>query len=66
MSVKLKDAVDALFSPEDLRIGNVKFFRGTSSTVTAEQLLEQFKSANAQIKSGIVKASSVIEVPAND
>ncbi len=59
MSVDLKQAVDALFSSENGRIGNVKFFRGRGAAVTAEQLLEQLKSANEQIKSRQVKAISV-------
>jgi hypothetical protein len=55
MSAELKRAVDDLFAQGDVRIGNVKFFRGRLATVTAEQLLEQIKSANDQIRRGDAK-----------
>ena len=55
MSTSLEKAVEELFSPENARIGDVKFFRGHSPTVTAEQLFEQFKSANQQIEDGTAR-----------
>jgi hypothetical protein len=43
-------AADALYSPGGVhQAGNVKFFRGLSTDVTAEQLSAQLELANDQI-----------------
>jgi hypothetical protein len=53
----VQNAADLLFPDVHATVGecvtlNVKFFRGTSSEVTAEQLASQLELADDQIRSG--------------
>ncbi len=51
MGPQLEAAMNLLFPANGSRIGNLKFFRGVSREVTAEQLSEQYVSAENQIQS---------------
>lgn len=50
MGRHLTDAISLLFPENGSRAGNLKFFRGTSREVTAEQLAEQYVLAERQIR----------------
>ncbi len=52
MNSELERVADTLFGHEHPSIGNVKFFRGHSRDVTADQLAEQLDRANSQIAAG--------------
>lgn len=52
MNEILNRVADALFPSTGDRVRNVKFFRGCSSTVTAEELSAQLESANEQVANG--------------
>lgn len=50
-----KRLMDALFADELREHVNLKFFRGTGSNVSAEQLCEASASAIFQVNSGVVE-----------
>lgn len=50
MSSQLDRAADTLFPSDGPAVGNIKFFRGRSRTVTAERMAEQFNRAEAQVR----------------
>lgn len=53
MTSDLEQVTNSLFPREgSSRIGNVKFYEGTSRDVTAEQLADQLVRANVQIETG--------------
>ncbi len=52
MSSQIERAKNALFSSEDVKTRNVKFFLGSARDVTAEQLADQLNRADAQVRNG--------------
>ncbi|MFG6549751.1 hypothetical protein ACGYLV_11880 [Sulfitobacter sp. M21595] len=54
MSAKLR-LMDALFGNEEREHVNLKFFRGSASDVSEEDLCEQSASAIFQVDSGLVE-----------
>ena len=52
MNSHMDRAANALCPSTGNQVGNVKFFRGRSRAVTAEQLAEQLNRADAQVRSG--------------
>lgn len=63
MGHHLTDAISLLFPEQGSRVGNIKFFRGTTREVTAEQLAEQYVLAERQIRDGVVQA--VVDIDGN-
>ena len=52
MSTQMQRATAAMFPSTGNLVGNVKFFRGLSRAVTAEQMAEQLNRADAQVRAG--------------
>lgn len=53
MGPHLERAANSLFPASGARVANVKFFLGSSRSITAEQLAEQLNRANAQVREGL-------------
>lgn len=53
MGPHLERAANSLFPATGTRVANVKFFLGSSRSVTAEQLAEQLNRANSQVRNGL-------------
>ena len=60
MSSQLDRDADALFPQENRMVSNVKFFRGLSREVTAEQLNGQLQHASLQVAEG--RATLVMDI----
>lgn len=62
MNSNMNRAADALF-PKDKSVetGNLKFFLGSSRSVTAEQLAEELNRADAQVREGISVPSKTLD-----
>ncbi len=53
MSPHLERAANSMFPATGGRVANVKFFLGSSRSVSAEQLAEQLNRANSQVRAGL-------------
>ena len=62
MSKEIERAVSALFPKGGHQVADVKFFMGTRSNVTAEELAEEVSRADAQVRNGAAKRSETIDI----